>query len=112
MDQQPGKLSFATDWQYSAAPESTDHIRIAEQYGLFIGGEFVAAKSGKSFETVNPGQKILANWHIKAIAWQLEQCVRGDIKRLIIEMIKFIFRGLKDNRAITLTLFNKQGNIT
>ena len=42
MDQQPGKLSFATDWQYSAAPESTDHIRIAEQYGLFIGGEFVA----------------------------------------------------------------------
>ena len=61
MDQQPGKLSFATDWQYSAAPESTDHIRIAEQYGLFIGGEFVAAKSGKSFETVNPAtEQVLA----------------------------------------------------
>ncbi len=40
----------------------------------------------KSFETVNPGQKFLANWHIEAIAWQLEQCIRGDIKRLIIEM--------------------------
>jgi len=61
MDQQPGKLSFATDWQYSAAPESTDHIRIAEQYGLFIGGEFVAAKSGKSFETINPAtEQVLA----------------------------------------------------
>jgi len=61
MDQQPGKLSFATDWQYSAAPENTDHIRIAEQYGLFIGGEFVAAKSGKSFETINPAtEQVLA----------------------------------------------------
>ena len=52
MDQQPGKLSFATDWQYSAAPESTDHIRIAEQYGLFIGGEFVAGTG--YFSTLNP----------------------------------------------------------
>jgi len=40
----------------------------------------------KSFETVNPGQEFLPNWHIEAIAWHLEQCIRGDIKRLIIEM--------------------------
>ena len=54
MDTHPGKLAFETGWQYAPAPESTDHIHIAEQYGLFIGGEFVLAKSGKSFETINP----------------------------------------------------------
>ena len=40
----------------------------------------------KSFETVNAGQEFLPNWHVEAIAWHLEECVRGNIKRLIIEM--------------------------
>jgi predicted phage terminase large subunit-like protein len=40
----------------------------------------------KSFETVNQGRVFLPNWHIEAIAWHLDQCVRGDIKRLIIAM--------------------------
>ena len=40
----------------------------------------------KSFETVNQERDFLPNWHIEAIAWHLDQCVRGDIKRLIIAM--------------------------
>jgi len=36
----------------------------------------------------------------------------GFRKRLIIEMIEFVFRGLEDYRAISLALFDKQGNIT
>ena len=36
----------------------------------------------------------------------------GFRKRLIIEVIEFIFRGLEDYRAISLALFDKQGNIT
>ena len=61
MDTNPGKLAFETDWQYSPAPESTDHVQIDDQYGLFIGGEFVAAKSGQSFETINPAtEQVLA----------------------------------------------------
>jgi aldehyde dehydrogenase (NAD+) len=48
------KLIFDTRWQYAPAPESTDHARIDPQYGLFIDGEFVAARKRKSFETINP----------------------------------------------------------
>ena len=48
------KLAFTDGWQYSPAPESTDHIRVAKKYDLFIGGEFVAPAQGRYFETVNP----------------------------------------------------------
>jgi aldehyde dehydrogenase (NAD+) len=48
------KLAFNDGWQYSPAPESTDHIKIKKRYELFIGGEFVAPESGKYFATVNP----------------------------------------------------------
>jgi aldehyde dehydrogenase (NAD+) len=48
------KLSFDDGWQYAPAPESTDHIEVADQYGLFIGGEFVEPADGRYFETINP----------------------------------------------------------
>src|SRR5690606_24709973 len=58
VDSQANKLAFdlAFDdgWRYAPAPESTDHIRIDEQYGLFIGGEFVAPKEGRYFPSINP----------------------------------------------------------
>lgn len=41
-------------WTLSAAPESTDHIEIKEQYDLFIGGEFVPPSSKKYFDSINP----------------------------------------------------------
>jgi len=48
------KLAFEGGWEYSPAPESTDHIKVAKKYGLFIGGDFVAPASGKYFDTINP----------------------------------------------------------
>ncbi len=57
MDQESSKLDFDTDWQYSEAPESTDHIRIDDRYDLFIGGDFVAPRSGKYFDTINPARE-------------------------------------------------------
>jgi predicted phage terminase large subunit-like protein len=36
--------------------------------------------------TLNPGAPFLPNWHIKAIAYQLERVRRGEINRLIINM--------------------------
>jgi predicted phage terminase large subunit-like protein len=36
--------------------------------------------------TLNPGQPFLPNWHIQAIAHQLERVRRGEIRRLIINM--------------------------
>jgi aldehyde dehydrogenase (NAD+) len=57
MARQETKLDFATQWQYAAAPESTEHIRIDAQYELYIGGEFVAPRSRKYFETINPARE-------------------------------------------------------
>ena len=48
------KLAFDDGWQYSPAPESTDHIKVKKRYGLFIGGDFVAPEKGKYFDTLNP----------------------------------------------------------
>ncbi len=48
------KLAFDGGWEYSPAPESTDHIKVAKKYELFIGGDFVAPASGKYFDTINP----------------------------------------------------------
>jgi aldehyde dehydrogenase (NAD+) len=41
-------------WEYAPAPESTDHIEIRPEYGLFIGNEFSAARPRKTFEVINP----------------------------------------------------------
>src|ERR1039457_6402524 len=38
----------------------------------------------RSFQTVSPGQTFEGNWHIDAMAWALQQCFEGKIRRLII----------------------------
>jgi predicted phage terminase large subunit-like protein len=40
----------------------------------------------RTFQTVTPAQSYLPNWHIDAMAWHLEQCAIGDIKRLVITL--------------------------
>lgn len=40
----------------------------------------------KVFNTLSPGQQYETNWHIDAIAWQLERVRRGEARRLIINM--------------------------
>lgn len=50
-------LKFDTDWQYAAAPESSEHVQIKDKYDLFIGGKFVQPKSKKYFETINPSNE-------------------------------------------------------
>ena len=41
-------------WDYSPAPESADHVRLRDAYGVFVDGEFADPRSGKSAPTVNP----------------------------------------------------------
>jgi len=48
------ELTFGSAWDYAPAPEATDHVAIADRYGLFIDGGFVRPKSGKYFATTNP----------------------------------------------------------
>jgi aldehyde dehydrogenase (NAD+) len=41
-------------WEYAPAPESTDHVRLRDRYGLFIGGAFVDPAEGGYAPTINP----------------------------------------------------------
>lgn len=53
--------SKATEWNYSASPESTSHVQLKEKYDLFIGGKFVKPSSGKYYKTINPAnEQVLA----------------------------------------------------
>jgi hypothetical protein len=40
----------------------------------------------KMFSALAPGQTFMPNWHLEAIAYQLERLRRGEIRRLIINM--------------------------
>ncbi len=54
MSTESSKLAFTGGWQYAPAPESTDHVQVDAEYGLFIGGDFVAPAEDRYFETINP----------------------------------------------------------
>jgi aldehyde dehydrogenase (NAD+) len=41
-------------WDYAPAPESPDHIRLRDGYGLFVGGEFVEPRDGRVVPSINP----------------------------------------------------------
>ena len=47
-------LAFSGKWDLDPAPESTDHISIKDQYGLFINGKFKKPSSGNYFPSINP----------------------------------------------------------
>ncbi|HKJ31250.1 MAG TPA: aldehyde dehydrogenase family protein [Balneolales bacterium] len=51
------RLDFHSIWEYSPAPESSDHIQLKEQYELFINGAFVAPEQGEYFDTINPAKE-------------------------------------------------------
>ena len=42
------------DLDYAPAPQSTAVVDIADEYGLFIDGDFVESRSGRTFATTNP----------------------------------------------------------
>src|SRR5213082_2185795 len=48
------RLSFGDRWSYAPAPEAHDYIKLQPRYQLFIGGKFVAPRSGKYFPSINP----------------------------------------------------------
>jgi aldehyde dehydrogenase (NAD+) len=45
-------LLFGDLWDYAPAPESSDHVKFASQYGHFIGGKFV--RGDNHFPSINP----------------------------------------------------------
>jgi len=54
------QLIFGDLWEYDPAPETADP-KLKSKYDLFIGGKFVAPKSGKYFDSINPAtEEVLA----------------------------------------------------
>ena len=51
------KKKASTNWEYSAAPESTDHISLMSNYDLFIAGKFTKPKDGTYFNSINPANE-------------------------------------------------------
>jgi aldehyde dehydrogenase (NAD+) len=41
-------------WDYAPAPESPEHVRLRDSYGLYIGGEFRDPLDGRRVPTINP----------------------------------------------------------
>ena len=41
-------------WDYAPAPESPEHVRLRDSYGLFVNGEFVDPVDGTRVPSINP----------------------------------------------------------
>src|SRR3954471_14004890 len=59
---QPPRGATAADAEafaggYAPAPEATDHLRLREQYGLFVDGRFVDPEDGRVEPTINPANE-------------------------------------------------------
>ncbi|MEO6244729.1 MAG: aldehyde dehydrogenase family protein, partial [Opitutaceae bacterium] len=50
------ELIFGDLWEFDPAPETADP-KLKTRYDLFIGGEFVAPKAGKYFDSINPANE-------------------------------------------------------
>ena len=48
------RLNFGGKWDYAPAPEDSKNYAIAPRHELFINGKFVAPRSRKYFDSVNP----------------------------------------------------------
>jgi aldehyde dehydrogenase (NAD+) len=92
------QLIFGDLWEYDPAPETADP-KLKSRYDLFIGGKFVAPKSGKYFDSINPAteevlaQIALANQADVDAAYQAAQKAFGPWSRLPgVERGKYLFR--------------------
>ncbi|HUQ20533.1 MAG TPA: aldehyde dehydrogenase family protein [Gemmatimonadaceae bacterium] len=73
------QLIFGDLWEYDPAPESADP-KIKPRYDLFIGGKFVAPKSGKYFDSINPAtEKVLSSVPV-ANAEDVDDAYRAALK--------------------------------
>jgi aldehyde dehydrogenase (NAD+) len=69
------ELRTSIVWDYAPAPESTDHVRLRDEYGLFIGGEFRAPADGRHEPTTNPATEE----PIAQIGWATEADLRAAV---------------------------------
>jgi len=54
LERKHGGTPVPTEWTYAPAPESRDIVSIRDRYGLYVGGEWIDPRSGKTFATIDP----------------------------------------------------------
>ena len=62
-------------WELAAAPESTDHLKLESEYGLFINGQFVESEGTEKFSSINPATE-------KPLA-QITEASSADVDRAV-----------------------------
>ena len=50
-------LKFSGKWDFDPALDSTDHVSLKDQYGLFINGKFENPRTGNYFPSINPANE-------------------------------------------------------
>ena len=68
-------------WDYAPAPESPDHVRLRDSYGLFIDGEFVDPVDGTRVPSINPATEDVVAEVAFAGAGDVARAVRGRPRR-------------------------------
>jgi len=71
----PARVKF--DLDYAPALESTSIVSIADEYGLFIGGQFVEPESGEKFTTVSPSTEKALSQISSASAVDVDRAVKA-----------------------------------
>jgi aldehyde dehydrogenase (NAD+) len=51
---EPPRRAAVVGWEYAPAPESTDHVRLADRYELFVAGEWQPPAAGTYEPTIDP----------------------------------------------------------
>ncbi len=69
------KNIFTSTWSYDKAPESTDHVKIKDQYELFINGDFIKPDEGKYFNTINPADNKVISKIAEASSTDVDKAV-------------------------------------
>lgn len=71
------RLNFGERWSYAPAPEASDYIKLRSRYQLFIGGKFVAPRSGKYFDSINPATEEMLAEIAEANAQDVDLAVKS-----------------------------------
>ena len=74
------KLDFASFWEYSEAPESSDHVEIAERYDHYINGKFVKPAKGRYMKSVNPANEEVFTEFAEGTSEDVDSAVRAARK--------------------------------
>src|SRR5690242_21743219 len=89
----------ALAWEYSPAPEATDHLRLRDRYEMFVGGAWRPPESGAYEPTVNPATEeplaeiAQAGEADVAAAVEAARAALGPWQRLpALERGKYVFR--------------------